>query len=120
MRLVSATGESSTPGWHQGARAASLPEQLERLALMGLTRTEQLDTGWVDETQHGGMIVAVLGHLDVADRGFLGGFAAAGDAAYAVVLDVDEWDRPGPRHPPATASLRGLGWKASTLAKDGR
>ncbi len=119
VRLVTATGASSTPRWHQGSRAASLPEQLEQLALLRQARTEQLATGWVDESQHGGMIVAVLGHLADADQRLLGGFAAAGDAAYAVVLDVADWDRSGPRHPPATAALRGLGWKASTLAKDG-
>ena len=44
VRLVSATGQSSSHGWHQGAGGADLPEQLERLALMGMTRHEQLST----------------------------------------------------------------------------
>jgi uncharacterized protein (DUF58 family) len=119
VRLVSATGESSSHGWHQGARGATLPEQLERLALLGLTRTERLSTGWVDESHHGGMLLAVLGHLGEADRTFLGGLASAGSSAYAVVLDVATWGS-GPGEPPATASLRSRGWKATTLTRDGQ
>jgi hypothetical protein len=119
VRLVSATATSSAHGWHQGARGVTLPEQMERLALMGMTREEHLSTGWIDETQHGGMLLAVLGHLDEGDRTFLGGLANAGDAAYAVVLDVAGWDRSTHVDAPATASLRSHGWKASTLARDG-
>jgi uncharacterized protein (DUF58 family) len=119
VRLVSATGRSSAHGWHQGARGATLPEQLERLALMGMTGNEQLSTAWVDESSQGGMLLAVLGHLGEADRMFFAGLANAGDSAYAVVLDVSGWDRSGPAEPPATASLRSGGWKASTLERDG-
>lgn len=119
VRLVSATGRSSSHGWHQGARGATLPEQLERLALMAMTRDEQLSTGWIDESQHGGMLLAVLGHLGDADRTFLAGLAKAGDSAYAVVLDVAEWDRSTRSDPPATAALRSGGWKATTLKRDG-
>lgn len=119
VRLVSATGQSSSHGWHQGARGATLPEQLERLALLGMTRDESLSTGWVDESHHGGMLLAVLGHLGDADRDFLGGLANAGSAAYAVVLDVSTWDRAPNTEPAATGSLRGSGWKATTLTRDG-
>ena len=119
VRLVSATGDSSAHGWHQGSRGVNLPEQLERLALMSMTRHEQLSTGWIEDTDQGGMLLAVLGHLTDADQDLLSGMAAAGDSAYAVVLDVASWER-GPRHdPPATAALRGGGWKATTLDRDG-
>ncbi len=53
-----------------------------------MTRHEQLSTGWADESQQGSMIMAVLGHLQTGDAELLGGLAAAGAAAYAVVLDV--------------------------------
>jgi len=119
VRLVSATGQSSSHGWHQAARGASLPEQLERLALMSMTSNEQLSTGWVDESHHGGMLLAVLGHLGDADRTFLSGLAKAGSSAYALVLDVARWDRTNRADPPATASLRSGGWKATTLERDG-
>ena len=129
VRLVSATGHSSAHGWHQAAHGATLPEQLERLALMRMTRTEQLSTGWVDESHHGGMLLAVLGHLGEGDRSFLAGLATAGASAYAVVLDVSTWTpsdrrsprppprcvRAGGRRPPSNATVRcpprGWGWR---------
>ena len=119
VRLVSATGHSSAHGWHQAAHGATLPEQLERLALMRMTRTERLSTGWVDESHHGGMLLAVLGHLGEGDRSFLAGLATAGASAHAVVLDVSTWTPSERREPPATAALRAGGWKATTLERDG-
>ncbi len=119
VRLVSATGHSSAHGWHQSAHGATLSEQLERLALMRLTREEKLSTGWVDESHQGGMLLAVLGHLGEEDRNFLAGLATAGASAHAVVLDVATWDRGSRREAPATAALRGGGWKATTLERDG-
>lgn len=116
VRLVSTT---------RGGRGAATPasgarEELERLALMGQSRSEQLHTEWVDEAQQGGMLVAVLGHLTRADTEVLSGLAAAGAAAYAVVLDVGAWE---PHHdrtsgPPVTAALRARGWKAATLGRE--
>jgi hypothetical protein len=119
VRLVSATGHSSAHGWHQAAHGASLPEQLERLALMRMTRAERLSTGWVDESHHGGMLLAVLGHLSEGDRSFLAGLASAGASAHAVVLDVSTWTPFERQDPPATAALRAGGWKATTLERDG-
>ncbi len=119
VRLVSATGRSSSHGWHQSAGAVNLPQQLERLALMTMTRHEQLSTGWIEDADHGGMLLAVVGHLHDADRALLSGMAAAGDSAYAVVLDVGTWEPGGRTTQPATASLRGGGWKATTLDRDG-
>ncbi|HYI56293.1 MAG TPA: hypothetical protein VEX57_20165, partial [Microlunatus sp.] len=101
------------------AQGASLPEQLERLALMRMTRTERLSTGWVDESHHGGMLLAVLGHLGEGDRSFLAGLATAGASAHAVVLDVSTWTPSERREPPATAALRAGGWKATTLEREG-
>ena len=119
VRLVSATGHSSAHGWHQAARGASLSEQLERLALMRMTREERLSTGWVDNSHQGGMLLAVLGHLGEADRRFLSGLATAGASAHAVVLDVSTWERTSRGEPPATGELRSGGWKATTLERDG-
>lgn len=120
VRLVTATDSGSAHRWHEGSRGGTdMAEQLERLALLGMSRHEQLSTGWVDESQQGGMVMAVLGHLQTGDTELLGGLASAGAAAYAVVLDVSTWD-PGSRaEAPATAVLRGRGWKATTLDRDG-
>ena len=66
------------------------------------------------------MLLAVLGHLGDADRDLLAGLAAAGDSAYAVVLDVVDL---GPRRAATTRrprrALRSGGWKATTLERDG-
>jgi uncharacterized protein (DUF58 family) len=118
VRLVSATGEASQARW-QGGSGSELPGHLERLALMGLSRQEHLSTSWVDESQQGGMLLAVLGHLNRPDREFLAGLAAAGAAAYAVVLDVHQWEREGRHEEPATSWLRSHGWKATTLGRHG-
>ena len=50
------------------------------------------------------MLLAVLGHLGDADRDLLAGMAAAGDSAYAVVLDVADL---GPHRPARAAGDRG-------------
>lgn len=119
VRLVTAAGAAAAPEWHGGGTLAA-HEQLERLAVLRGTRQHGLVTDWVDDSQHGGMLVAVVGDLDDADRRTLGRLAAAGDAAYAVVLDVDSWGAPtATRHDPATADLRKHGWRAATLARGG-
>ncbi len=119
VRLVSATGQSSSHGWRPGAGGVNLPEQMERLALMGMTRHEQLSTSWIEDADHGGMLLAVVAHLGDADRDLLAGMAAAGDSAYAVVLDVSTWERTGRRQEPATGALRSRGWHAATLEHGG-
>jgi uncharacterized protein (DUF58 family) len=126
VRLVTATDNGSARAWHEGSRGGTdMAEHLERLALLGMTRHEQLSTGWVDESQQGGMLLAVLGHLQTGDTELLGGLAAAGAAAYAVVLDVATWESRGGAGAavgagsPATGLLRSRGWKATTLARDG-
>jgi uncharacterized protein (DUF58 family) len=119
VRLVTATDKASSLGWHEASRGGTdTAEQIERLALLGMTRSEQLSTGWVDERQQGGMVMAVLGHLQHGDAELLGGIASAGASAYAVVLDVAAWEQGAGREPPATAQLRSYGWKATTLSRD--
>ncbi|WP_445257484.1 DUF58 domain-containing protein [Nocardioides aurantiacus] len=121
VRLVTAAGAGAAPGWHGGSQALGVHEQLERLAVLAGTRQHTLATDWVDESQHGGLLLAVLGDLDDADRRTLGRLAAAGDAAYAVVLDVDSWGRTPAvaGRTTATADLRRHGWRAATLARGG-
>ncbi|MBV9830469.1 MAG: DUF58 domain-containing protein, partial [Marmoricola sp.] len=118
VRLV--TAADTARSFREGSRGGNeMSEQLERLALLGMTRHEQLSTSWADESQQGSMVMAVLGHLQTGDAELLGGLAAAGAAAYAVVLDVSTWERGGRAEPPATARLRSYGWKATTLVRDG-
>lgn len=121
VRMVTSDGAAAAPEWHAGGKGLAVHEQLERLAVLRGSRQHTLATDWVDESQHGGMLVAVLGDLTDADRKVLGRMAAAGDAAYAVVLDVDTWSRTPAvaGRTTATADLRRHGWRAATLARGG-
>ena len=121
VRLVTADGAAAAPEWHAGTKGLAVHEQLERLAVLRGSRQHTLATDWVDESQHGGLLVAVLGDLTDADRQVLGRMAVAGDAAYAVVLDVDTWSRTPTvaGRTTATADLRRHGWRAATLARGG-
>ena len=112
-------GDSSAHGWHQGARGATLPEQLERLALMGMTRNEQLSTGWVDESHQGGMLLAVLGHLGEPTAASWPGWPPPAPRRTPWCWTSRPGTAPARREPPATAALRGGGWKATTLERDG-
>ena len=118
VRLVSATGRSSAHGWHQCARGATLSEQLERLALMGMTRNEQLSTGWVDESPRAGCCsrcsVTSGRRTATSSPGWPTPAIGARRGAGRVELEPH-----GSREPPATASLRSGGWKATTLDRDG-
>ena len=101
-------------------RGANLPEHLERLALMrhDPARAALHRLGRRDPTT--AACCWPCSATSATPTGPAGRLAAAGDSAYAVVLDVVDL---GPRRagadPPATASLRSGGWKATTLDRDG-
>lgn len=88
--------------------------QLEQLAVLAAAPSERLDLGWVAEGQQGGLIVAVVARLGVEDRHRLAGLAAAGDAAYAVVLDTGDGEAAG-----LCAELARQGWRAAVLPAGG-
>ena len=119
VRLV--TAAETAESWHEGARGGThMGEQLERLALLGMTRHEQLSTSWADESQQGSMIMAVLGHLQTGDAErarWPGGRGCCGVRRRAGRVHVGA--RGSARSPPATAQLRAYGWKATTLVRDG-
>jgi uncharacterized protein (DUF58 family) len=121
VRLVTADGAGAAPGWHAGTKGLAVHGQLERLAVLRGSRQHTLATDWVGQSQPGGLLVAVLGDLTEADRQVLGRMAVAGDAAYAVVLDVDTWSRTATvaGRTTATADLRRHGWRAATLERGG-
>jgi uncharacterized protein (DUF58 family) len=127
VRLVSATGEEIEHGWHDGDVTSSTRPLLERLAVLPTVTSNDLYTGWVDESVTSGMCVAVLGDVNDHDRDFLSGLHHRGSASYAVVLDVDSWaarstDASFIRRPdrlPAAAWLRQHGWKAAELKRAG-
>jgi uncharacterized protein (DUF58 family) len=103
VHLVTSEGPLAAPGVH---------DQLERLAVLGLSRRDQLELGWVHDAKQGGLLLAVLGGLDPGDRQRLAPLARVGDAAHAVVVDVDGT----PAAQTTVDELAGGGWRAITFA----
>lgn len=111
VHLVTASGRAPE---HAGDGAQRVHEQLEQLAVLHASPSDRLDLDWVADGHPGGLLVAVLGRLDPDDRHRLGGLAAAGDAAYAVVMDTrDESSET------LSTELRRHGWKAAVQPSEG-
>ncbi len=126
VRLVSALGDETEHGWHDDDVPLGARPVLERLAVLPATASEHLHTGWIDESVTAGMLIAVVGALDDHDRALLARLHHRGNAASAVVLDVDTWlgrvaraahaAAPDSRMPLAPW-LQQRGWKASSLGR---
>jgi hypothetical protein len=117
VRLVSATGEDLSRGWHDGSGSVDSRPLLEQLAVLPTVDITTLATDWVDDTVTGGMFLAVLGAVDDRDRAFFSRIHSTSGPAYALVLDVATW---GTRQttflePAATSWLQSHGWKATSL-----
>ena len=127
VRLVSAVGEEIEHGWHDTNVAVSVRPLLESLAVLPTVATNDLYTGWIDDSVTAGMCIAILGELDQHDRAVLSGLHHRGSASYALVLDVDTWAARSalPTAPKRSGELstagwlRRRGWKAAELPRGG-
>lgn len=126
VRLVSALGDETEHGWHDDDVPLGARPVLERLAVLPAASTSHLQTGWIDESVTSGMLIAVVGALDDHDRNLLARLHHRGNAAHAVVLDVDSWlgrvareTQAGERRDPLVPWLRQRGWKATALGRGG-
>ncbi|MGA8209750.1 MAG: DUF58 domain-containing protein [Nocardioidaceae bacterium] len=118
VRLVTAHDDGRHSGWHEhGEPRAESGPLLESLAVLEQTRAVSLETHWLADLAHAGLLVAVLGDLDEQDTAPLSRMRHAASTAMAVVLDVSAWGHettPGEtartaRH---TAWLGANGWRA--------
>jgi hypothetical protein len=76
----------------------------------------QLDTGWLAESAHGGLVVAVLGGIDGHDQPVLRRMLHHASSALALALDVDQWQSGGRHETTDTATQLGRqGWRAVNL-----
>ena len=114
VRLVTADGEDPNTAWHDRASTQNTAPLLEALAVVnGVTRTH-VQTRWLSESTHTGLLVAVVGALDNDDRPVLRRMLHHSATPLAVALDVDAWVR----HSAGTGDigtatwLTGLGWRA--------
>jgi uncharacterized protein (DUF58 family) len=116
VRLVTATGEDPGAAWHFREAELNTGPLLEALAVVQPTAHAQYDTGWLAESAHGGLVVAVLGAIDGHDQPLLRRMLHHAGSALAIALDVDQWQSGGPRSPvDNAASLGRQGWRAVNL-----
>ena len=119
VRLVTAAGEESGGSWHdRGAMAAETAPLLEALAVVTSVERHHVDTRWIHETGHSGLLIAVLGDVADTDKPAFAQMRHSAASTMAVALDVDAWARSSTgqaRGVPGDASsawLKAHGWKA--------
>jgi uncharacterized protein (DUF58 family) len=121
VRLVTAGAEGRHVGrqdsWHEhGARAAESAPILESLAVLGETDDLRIDTRWLSEAGHSGLLIAVLGAVEERDTPALTRMRMSAGNAMAVSLDVPAWaSGPVPRGQSTTQTTTWLGangWRA--------
>ena len=122
VRLVTAGAEGRHVGrqdsWHEhGARTAESGPILESLAVLHATDALDIDTRWLSEAGHSGLLVAVLGSISERDTAALTRMGHSAGSAMAVALDVDGWaagsDRPGTLSTAQNTAWLGVnGWRA--------
>lgn len=114
VRLVTADGEDPNTAWHDRGSTQNTAPLLEALAIVNGVHRPFLQTDWLSESTHTGLLVAVLGHVEDADRPVLRRMLHHAATPLAVALDVDAWAHPvEPDREVRSASwLNGLGWRA--------
>jgi uncharacterized protein (DUF58 family) len=123
VRLVTARGEDRNSLWHEhGALSAETAPLLESLAVLTATSDPHIDSRWLPEAGHSGLLVAILGDVGDADTAALVRMRHSAAGAMAVVLDVAAWERnpaPGGRSTATnTAWLAAHGWRAVVAAPE--
>jgi uncharacterized protein (DUF58 family) len=123
VRLVTAAGEEPGGSWHEhGAAAAETGPLLESLAVVTEVDRRQLDTRWLQDIGHSGLLLAVLGDLADSDKPAFSRMRHSASSAMAIALDVNGWARraddpsgsPGSGNP-NVAWLQAHGWKAASM-----
>ncbi|MFZ2503901.1 MAG: DUF58 domain-containing protein, partial [Nocardioides sp.] len=86
VRLVTATGEETGPQWHMRDEEANRRALLESLAVVDLIRRKGVESDWLVERGHSGIIVGAFGRIHAEDRGVLRRMATHSGAALAIAL----------------------------------
>lgn len=113
VRLVTAAGEDRASGWHERRADLSTAPLLEALAVLHPVEAPRLDTAWLGDAGHGGLVVAVLGAVQQHDAPVLRRMQSQHGSALALALDVDAWVGTGAGSAPATGLLAQQGWRVA-------
>jgi uncharacterized protein (DUF58 family) len=117
VRLVTADGEERGGSWHErGGTAGETAPLLESLAVLAPAERPDLDTRWLQDPAHSGLLVAVAGAVGDHDKAAFSRMRHTAATAMAIALDVDVWDgdrvRPGHAEHSGAAFLRAQGWQS--------
>ena len=117
VRLVTASGEEPGTAWHSRSAAVNTAPLLEALAVVQVEHSPQLDTAWLAEPGHGGLLIAVLGGVSDTDGRFLKRLQHHAATSAAIALDVDAWAPHLAASGTGTtaAALASTGWRSVTL-----
>lgn len=125
VRLVTARGEDPGTVWHFRDAELNTAPLLEALAVVEATQQPAIDTGWLADSTHGGLLVAVLGAVSEADAPVLRRMQHHAGSALAIALDTAAWapDRgraagTGPAAMPP--GLTRQGWRVVAMAPGDR
>jgi uncharacterized protein (DUF58 family) len=123
VRLVTAAGEEVGGAWHERGMHADTRPVLESLAVLDEVPHCHLDTRWLQDAGHSGLLIAVLGEIANVDRPAFSRMRHSAASTMAVTLDVAAW--PGGHGRKATDIagsgalwLQSHGWKAVTAGPD--
>jgi uncharacterized protein (DUF58 family) len=112
VRLVTASGVDHSGQWHEhGALSAETAPLLESLAVLTDTTHPHIDTRWLQESGHSGLLIAVLGDVGEHDKPVLTRMRHSASSAMAVALDVPAWVRGS--SPGSLSSMQQVGWLAA-------
>ena len=114
VRLVTASGEDPTSAWHSRRAELNTAPLLEALAVVQAVHHPRLETDWLAEPAHGGLIVAVVGSLEPPDLPILRRMQHHAASAMALALDVEAWIG-GPATGGVAPMLTRQGWRAAPL-----
>jgi hypothetical protein len=114
---VTARGEDRNGLWHEhGAMSAETAPLLESLAVLSASPEPHIDSHWLSEAGHSGLLIAILGDIDERDTPALIRMRHSAAGAMAVVLDVPAWGRSPVSGADSTAQttawLAAHGWRA--------
>lgn len=120
VRLVTATGEDPTSGWHVREPELNASALLESLAVITATSQSHLDTSWLVESGQGGLVVGVLGGVIEADNPVLRRIQNHAATALAIALDVEAWSSRAAASGSAAPVLGQQGWRAVAMGPGDR
>ena len=124
VRLVTASGEEEGGAWHERGGGAGAAPLLESLAVVTHDERRGLDTRWLQDPGHSGLLVAVVGAVADHDRPAFTRMRHTAATAMAIALDVDAWagvlrsTGRGGAEPIGVVRLRAQGWQAVAAAPD--